>query len=79
MARRRHTSDIMRMLLRNLARRSTRDVSTIAAQLREYAVMRRFLDGRSIDEVHDYQKIGGAWDRARVEQAIRNVHRRGWR
>lgn len=78
MARRRHTSDIMRMLLRNLARRSTHDVSTIAAQLREYAVMRRFLDGRSIDEVHGYQ-IGGAWDRARVEQAIRNVHRRGWR
>ncbi len=79
MARRRHTSEIVRMLVRNLAHRHTDDVSVIVAELREYAVTRRFMDGQPMSEAAFHWRLGNAWDTARTEQAVRNIHKRGWR
>lgn len=70
---RRRFSDVKRAFIRALGRMNAYRVETEAEKIREYAVARRFLHGSSVDRLVENNAIGGgAWNRDRVEQAIRN-------
>lgn len=69
--------DAKRALMRRMNRLGAYEVERICLEFREYAIARRFLNGRPVAFlVTDHDCGGGAWDTIRVEQAIRNKTRK---
>lgn len=69
---RRRALDLKRRLMRSMARLPWRQAELIAIAVREQAAAVAFSQGRSIDNLCNDIDQGAAWERARMETAIRN-------
>lgn len=64
--------ELRRRLLRRMSAMTAYEAERIALVVREHAAACAFAAGRSIENLIADTDHGGAWDRARMEQAIRN-------
>ena len=64
--------DLKRRLMRRMSAMSWRDAERIAVTIREHSAACSFASGRSVDSLLNDIDQGAAWDRPRMEQAIRN-------
>lgn len=65
--------DLKRRLIRKMANLSPWAVTGIVRELREYAIAKEFMAGRSIDALESDTTLGEhVWSRGDIEQSIRN-------
>lgn len=68
--------DLKRRLVRRMADLSPYEVTRIIRELREYAIAREFMGGRSFEGIESDATLGKhIWSRMDIEQAVRNKAR----